>query len=185
MQHCKILVTTFVVRAHTLYHLSKPSPPGWFYASIMGVSWWHNSEHVLASPDGERRIINDLEGPDGPDGPTTVIVNSMIRSISKIDDYKMVSCFMPACVKPLLPAKVHRILNPPCPSCACNIYDFTKLLPAFFYPPINLQSWFFVCVRLMWWMDSCIVSIYCFPFSFFGFAWLAWLGKPKKEKGKQ
>jgi hypothetical protein len=27
----------------------------------------------------------------GLDGPTIVVVNSMIRSISKIDDYKMVS----------------------------------------------------------------------------------------------
>ena len=45
------------------------------------------SSRKIASPDGEDRIISDLEG----DGPTTVIVNSMIRSISKIDDYKMVS----------------------------------------------------------------------------------------------
>ena len=37
--------------------------------------------------------INVLQGTgaDFYDGPTTVTVNSMIRSISKIDDYKMVS----------------------------------------------------------------------------------------------
>lgn len=31
---------------------------------------------------------------EGMDGPTIVYVNTMIRSISKIDDYKMVSSLM-------------------------------------------------------------------------------------------
>ena len=73
---------------HTTHALSLSV---WYGTGDLGIPNDHPDDPIVNISPHDRQ--SHLAPEDYHDGPTTITVNSMIRSISKIDDYKMVRCY--------------------------------------------------------------------------------------------